>query len=153
MPVIELPFHGKAERPRLQATIRFQEQGRWGVPRPVPFLLDTGSDITMVGKEVWGLLRKPPKAIAPPRPIHGIGGRGVGDPVGPVRISVSDVTHVHVFEVPVVYLLREEEGQASGHLLGRDFFEEFAAIVSFDFRRKVSALDFGKTTASVPIKP
>jgi hypothetical protein len=118
----------------------------------VPFLLDTGSDVTMVGKEVWGFLRKLPPTLGPPRPIHGIGGRGVADPVGPVRNSLSSPTHLHAFEVPVVCLLREEPGQASAHLLGRDFFESFGAIVSFDFRRKVSVLDFERATVSVPLK-
>lgn len=149
MPVIELPFRGQKGRPELSAVLRSMARPPLR-PLPVKFLLDSGSDVTLVGKSAWGLWRVPPKAIGPPKTIHGIGGATVANPVGPVRMTIHELAEIHVFEMDKVYLLDEQPGQAGSNLLGHDFFEKFGAVFTLDYRLGSVRLDFARTTKTLP---
>jgi hypothetical protein len=134
MATIRAPFEGQKERPTLPTVLRVGGS----VPTPARFLLDTGSDLTIINRATWEKWRRKPKALGPPRKIGGIGGASRAVPAGPATLTfLADGEPVQV-RLRRVYLADDPIPYC---LLGSDFYVEAGAVVTFDYRDKVATLE------------
>ena len=105
---------------------------RYEAKGPITFLVDTGSQRTILGPRDAEMLRFPTSRFPPytGSPLMGIGGKGKPFDVGPCQIVLGDAEIVDT--VPVLYFMPEKETRVRtrGGGLRRETRERVFAIPS-----------------------
>lgn len=130
---------------------------RYGVRGAITFLVDTGSQRTILGPRDAETLRFPIQNLPPYTgpPLIGIGGKGKPFDVGPCQVVSGDAEIVE--EVPVLYFAPEKEVRVRtrGGGVRREIRERVFALPSLlgtDILRKrrcVLEVDYGELTGEI----
>lgn len=128
MPRVKIPFMGFSHGlPRVLVGLHFSN-GQYATGA---FLVDSGTQFTLVAKATWGKCRVRPKLEAPAKTILGIGGFAKHKATPNVTMMIRGGAVGHVYSLPRVYLNEDEKLKVS--CLGADFLRAANAVVHLDY--------------------